>query len=305
MTLHARLADVHSVNGTIVIDRVAGDITASNVNGETLIKNAAHNLKLSAVNGPITTDMDLLGSGQTVSLDAVNGKIALGVPDDTDAKFSVTTVNGSIRSEFSSLQPKKEFPVGSNLEGALGDGGGSVKVKAVNGAIKLLKSHPPKAPAAERPDATQLFYEWHGKGWVAVTNHDFRVDTPAVSAAKKLLTLIDAGDYSESWKETASFVQAKRTEADWTNLLNTNRVPLGKLLSRQLVASIPLTLANGVPTSPAVSGPIIASPPGAPDGPYVFVLFQSSFAEKKDAKESVTFTLEKDGQWRAASYFIK
>jgi hypothetical protein len=80
---------------------------------------------------------------------------------------------------------------------------------------------------------------------------------------------------------------------------------LGKLISRRLVASIPLTLSNGVPTSPAVSGPITGSPPGAPDGPYVFMLFDSSFAEKKEAKENVTFRLEKDGSWKCAGYFIK
>jgi hypothetical protein len=119
------------------------------------------------------------------------------------------------------------------------------------------------------------------------------------------LPLIDAGNISESWQGTATFVQGKKTEADWSNYLNTNRAALGKLISRQLVASIPLTMTNGVPASPAISGPITASPPIAPDGPYVFMRFQSSFAEKKDAKEDLTFSLEKDGQWRAASYFIK
>jgi hypothetical protein len=32
--------------------------------------------------------------------------------------------------------------------------------------------------------------------------------------------------------------------------------------------------------------------------------FQASFANKKSAVETVTFMLEKDGQWRAAEYFI-
>jgi tRNA A-37 threonylcarbamoyl transferase component Bud32/TM2 domain-containing membrane protein YozV len=301
----AQLAGVSSVNGRIKIDGVAGDINASTVNGEMQIKNAAHDLKLNTVNGTITADMDSLGSGQTVKLDAVNGEISLGVPANADANFSVTTVNGSISSEFPSLQAKKEWPVGNNLKGSLGNGDGSVKVNAVNGTIKFLKNRAPSAKAVERPDSTQLFYEWRGTGWVAVTNHDFRTDSPAVSAAKKWLPLIDAGDYAESWQGTATFVQGKKTEADWSNYLNTNRTALGKLISRQLVASIPLTSSNGVPTSPAVSGPITASPPIAPDGPYVFMRFQSSFAEKKDAKEDVTFSLEKDGQWRAVSYFIK
>jgi hypothetical protein len=178
-----------------------------------------------------------------------------------------------------------------------------VTAETVDGAVNIVKSRATKPiPAAA---AVPLFYEWQETHWVAVTNHDFSTDSAPVSAAKKWLTLVDAGNYSESWKEAASFVQAKKTEADWMNLLNTNRVPLGKLISRQLVASIPLTLTNGVPTSPATSDPINGVAPDAPDGPYVFILFESSFAEKKDAKEKVTFSLDKDGQWRAIGYFIR
>jgi RNA polymerase sigma-70 factor (ECF subfamily) len=44
------------------------------------IKDAARNLKLSTVNGRITADMILLGGGQSVSLDAVNGEVELAVP---------------------------------------------------------------------------------------------------------------------------------------------------------------------------------------------------------------------------------
>jgi hypothetical protein len=45
--------------------------------------------------------------------------------------------------------------------------------------------------------------------------------------------------------------------------------------------------------------------PGAPDGQYVVMQFETSFANKKSAIETVTFMLEKDGQWKSAGYFIK
>jgi len=301
----ARLSGVSSVNGSIEIGSVAGDIRASTVNGEMAIDNAARNLSLSTVNGTIVAEMDALGDNQTVKLDAVNGEIELGVPEDADADFSVTTINGNISSEFPSLQAEKEFPVGNKLNGRLGSGGASVKANAVNGTIRFLKSHPLHATAEKSPAPAPLFYEWHGSGWVTVTNHDFSKDSPAVSAVKKMLALVDAREYSESWKEVASFAQVKGTETDWINLINTNRVPLGKLISRQLVASIPFTLTNGMPSSPAFSTPITNRYPGAPDGPYVTVYFDSAFAEKKNAKEEITVTLEKDGRWRPCGYFIK
>lgn len=141
---HARLADITSVNGRIAIDGIAGDIAASTVNGETQIKDAAGNLKLSTVNGRITANMNLLGAGQSVSLDAVNGQVDLALPDTADVNFSVNTVNGGITSDFPSLQPKKEFPVGSSLNGKLGNGSATVKATTVNGTIKILKNQAAK-----------------------------------------------------------------------------------------------------------------------------------------------------------------
>jgi tRNA A-37 threonylcarbamoyl transferase component Bud32/TM2 domain-containing membrane protein YozV len=135
----ARLADISSVNGRIVVDGVAGSIGASTVNGVMQVKDAAGSLKLSTVNGQVMADLSQLGGGQSVSLEAVNGRITLAVPDDANANFSVSTVNGGITSEFSSLPVKKEFPVGNRLNGSLGQGDASVKIDTVNGAVKIQK----------------------------------------------------------------------------------------------------------------------------------------------------------------------
>ena len=66
------------------------------------------------------------------------------------------------------------------------------------------------------------------------------------------------------------------------------RKPLGNLVSRKLKSAQPAT-----------------SLPGAPDGQYVVMQFETSFADKKSAVETVTFALEKDGRWRSTGYFIK
>ena len=137
----ARLENISSVNGNILIDGVSGDITASAVNGDTQVEGAAGNLKLSTVNGSIVADMAVLGAGQSVSLDSANGAIELALPENADAHFSVNTLNGSFSSEFPSLQPeKKDPPSGPDLSGSLGNGSAAVKATGVNATIKIRKS---------------------------------------------------------------------------------------------------------------------------------------------------------------------
>ena len=45
--------------------------------------------------------------------------------------------------------------------------------------------------------------------------------------------------------------------------------------------------------------------PGSPAGEYVVIIFKTTFANKKDAIETVTPMKDKDGKWRVSGYYIK
>jgi len=117
---------------------------------------------------------------------------------------------------------------------------------------------------------------------------DEAAENPATASAQSWLAQIDSGNYAKSWKEASAYFQGALTEKGGVDALNGARKPLGKLLSRKLTK-----VQNA------------QSLPGAPDGNYVVMQFDTSFANKKSAVETVTFMQEKDGKWKAAGYYIK
>jgi serine/threonine-protein kinase len=110
----------------------------------------------------------------------------------------------------------------------------------------------------------------------------------ATVAAETWLGHVDTGDYAGSWREASAYVQRAITEHAWVASLQRVRTPLGPLLSRQLT-QVQHT----------------QSMPGAPDGDYVVMQFDTRFANKQAAVETVTFMQEKQGEWKAAGYYIK
>jgi hypothetical protein len=110
----------------------------------------------------------------------------------------------------------------------------------------------------------------------------------AITAAEQWLALVDAGNYAGSWAEAAGYFKNAVTQEKWVQSLKAVREPLGKLISRQVKST---TYATSLP--------------GAPDGEYVVIQFETSFENKKSATETVTPTLEKDGKWRVSGFFIK
>jgi Protein of unknown function (DUF4019) len=108
------------------------------------------------------------------------------------------------------------------------------------------------------------------------------------AAAEKWLVLVDGGHYGESWNGASSAFKRAVSKEQWEDLLKANRRPLGELKSRAQKSATYTT-----------------SLPGAPDGEYVVLVFDSSFANKKAAVETVTMSLDKNGEWRSAGYFIR
>jgi hypothetical protein len=45
--------------------------------------------------------------------------------------------------------------------------------------------------------------------------------------------------------------------------------------------------------------------PGAPDGQYVVIKYDTTFANKAAAVETVTPMREADGSWKVSGYFVK
>jgi serine/threonine protein kinase len=109
----------------------------------------------------------------------------------------------------------------------------------------------------------------------------------AVEPAQTWLRDIDNGHYAQSWTNAAAYFQSAITSEKWAEAVRQVRQPLGSLISRKLKTAQEMSTL-----------------PGAPDGQYVVMQFQAAFANKKSAVETVTFMLEKDGQWRAAGYYI-
>ena len=113
-------------------------------------------------------------------------------------------------------------------------------------------------------------------------------ETAAVAAAQTWLAGIDGGHYAESWTDASEFFRNALTQDKWVAAMQSVRAPLGDLKIRTVDSAVAST-----------------SLPGVPDGNYVVMQFRTAFSKMKSATETVTFSLEKDGAWRASGYYIK
>jgi len=109
----------------------------------------------------------------------------------------------------------------------------------------------------------------------------------AEQAAVEWLSLVDGMQYEASWAEAATFFRNQVSTSGWHKAVAAARSPLGGMVGRELVSA---TYATSLP--------------GAPDGEYVVLQFQTVFENKAQAIETVTPMLDQ-GQWRVSGYYVR
>ncbi|QUM74625.1 helix-turn-helix domain-containing protein [Sphingopyxis granuli] len=114
---------------------------------------------------------------------------------------------------------------------------------------------------------------------------------PATAAsanqARNWLTLIDQQNWSESWGKAGTIFRSQISADGWASAIVPVRKPLGTVISRSLAKVTKTT-----------------SLPGVPAGEYEVLEFQTNFAAKRGAIETVVMVKEQAG-WRVDGYFIR
>ncbi|HET9447398.1 MAG TPA: hypothetical protein VFO35_14120 [Steroidobacteraceae bacterium] len=145
--------DLSTVNESeIVVRDIVGDLQLENVNGPITATNITGSVIAESVNNPIKVGLSAVAAGAATSLSSLNGDITLTLPAGTRAEFHLDTAQGEITSDFE-LDIKPSKPLIERKEGRGGvsvrmedvviatvNGGGPViRVKTLNGAIKIAK----------------------------------------------------------------------------------------------------------------------------------------------------------------------
>ena len=139
-----------------------------------------------------------------------------------------------------------------------------------------------KAPTVVILTMSMILCFWQG----AKSNPE--ASPEAIAAAEVWLELVDREQYKASWDEAASYFRGAVSQEQWLSSMQAVRKPLGNKLSRNLKSQQYYT-----------------SLPGAPDGEYVVIQFNTSFEHKSSAVETVTPMKDQDGKWRVSGYYIK
>jgi hypothetical protein len=124
----------NNVNGGVEAAGLAAPVQLYTVNGGVTLETSSGEASAETVNGGIRATVHGAGQGR-LSFTTVNGSVDLSLAAGLSADLSAETVNGSIESDFPITLSGRINP--RHLEGRIGQGGRVLRLRTVNGGIRV------------------------------------------------------------------------------------------------------------------------------------------------------------------------
>ena len=121
----------------------------------------------------------------------------------------------------------------------------------------------------------------------------------AQAAAEAWLSVVDRGDYAASWEQAAQALKGTVKQADWSEMIGGVRGPLGPVVSRKLKSR---EYTEKAPTTRVIGGKVYT---WGDKGKFVVLQYETTFANRASAAETVIPTLDADGAWRVSGYSVR
>lgn len=134
------LSSVETVNGTVRVSGVEGSGELRSVNGNVEMFEGLGHFSARTTNGNVRMELRRLTDSGSLALETVNGSVVLALPAGSQADLDVRSLNGDF---FSQLPVTVLVSQGSHgFRGRLGRGGSAVRLRTVNGGIRVIVARP-------------------------------------------------------------------------------------------------------------------------------------------------------------------
>ena len=128
---------IGSVSGEVQVTGVTGRLRASSVSGDVHIKEVSGSVSASSVSGGVKVEIARLEGADDMKFSSVSGDVSVTAPASLDAEVDISSMSGSINTDFPVEVRKDRFGVHTSARGKLGEGSRHLKMSTISGSLSL------------------------------------------------------------------------------------------------------------------------------------------------------------------------
>jgi hypothetical protein len=126
-----------TASGDVSVRGVGGQIKASTASGTVRVADSSGSVNASSASGDVEVELTRLDGNGDMSFSSASGDVHVRLPASIDAQVSMSTVSGSIETNFPIEVKTNQYGPGSRAQGQLGSGARTLKLSSASGNISL------------------------------------------------------------------------------------------------------------------------------------------------------------------------
>jgi DUF4097 and DUF4098 domain-containing protein YvlB len=133
--------DLASVSGDICVREVAGQVHGQSVSGMVQIQDVPGSVNASSISGDVHVQIAQPAGRANMKFASISGDVVVRAPADLSAFVEMSTISGSLWTDFP-IRTFGKWPfIGRSAKGRLGNGEANIKISSISGRICLVVSH--------------------------------------------------------------------------------------------------------------------------------------------------------------------
>jgi hypothetical protein len=128
-----------SVSGNVEVTGVTGQIRADSVSGNVTVTDVSGLVSANAVSGNVLVKIARLQGAGEMSFRSISGNVNVTAPSNLDADVEMSTISGSLKTDFPIEVMEKRYGPGRSARGRLGAGSHNLRITTVSGRVSLVK----------------------------------------------------------------------------------------------------------------------------------------------------------------------
>ncbi|MFH1574890.1 MAG: DUF4097 family beta strand repeat-containing protein [Acidobacteriota bacterium] len=139
-SLPLNFESIHSVSGNVDMDGVTGQVKADCVSGNVTVTDVAGTVSASAVSGNVQVHISRLTGMRDMKFSSVSGNVTVRAPASLNAYVEMSTISGSLKTDFPIEVLERRYGPGKSARGKLGSGETNLQIRVVSGRVSLIKN---------------------------------------------------------------------------------------------------------------------------------------------------------------------
>ncbi len=130
---------IGSVSGNVSLRGVKGRMRAASVSGNVDVTGVSGLVNAESISGNVEVEMTSVGGSGEMKFSSISGDVSVRAPKNLEADIDMSTISGSLRTDFPIEIREPRYGPGRSARGRIGNGSNNIRITSVSGRVSLIR----------------------------------------------------------------------------------------------------------------------------------------------------------------------